>query len=123
LNDLSEFVSNKYTGLVNISNATHECVSDDVIGVCVKLFLLLCADDTVLSAESKTDLQNALNAMSDYCNIWNLVVNEAKTKVVVFSKSKPKDDFKFMYNGKKPYLVDNFTSLGVLFKYIGKVLK
>jgi hypothetical protein len=48
LNDLSEFVSNKYTGLVNISNATLECLSDDVIDVYVKLFLLLYADDTVL---------------------------------------------------------------------------
>jgi hypothetical protein len=42
----------------------------------------------MLMTESKTDLQNALNAMSDYCNIWNLVVNETKTKVVVFIKSK-----------------------------------
>jgi hypothetical protein len=58
---------------------TRECLSDDVIDVYVKLFLLLYADDTVLLAESKTDLQNALNAMSEYCNIWNLVVNKAKT--------------------------------------------
>ncbi|XP_060604137.1 uncharacterized protein LOC132756992 [Ruditapes philippinarum] len=69
---------------------------------------------TLLLAESKTDLRDALNAMSEYCNIWNLVVNEAKTKVVVFSKSKPKDDFDFMYNGiSKVITKENRSSMFV----------
>jgi hypothetical protein len=39
----------------------------DVISVSDILFLLLNADDKVILAESKNDLQNALNAMSVYC--------------------------------------------------------
>jgi hypothetical protein len=33
---------------------------------------------------------------------------------MIFSQTKPKDDFNFMYNGKKIDLVDNFTYFGVL---------
>jgi hypothetical protein len=38
---------------------------------------------------------------------WSLVV----TKLMIFIKSKPKDDFNFMYNGKKRDFVDDFTYL------------
>ena len=46
----------------------------------LKLYLLLCADDTVIFAESKEDLQLALNGMSDYCSLWKLKVNVLKNK-------------------------------------------
>ena len=46
------------------------------------------ADDTVILAESHLELQSALYAMQEYCALWDLKVNAAKTKVVVFAKSK-----------------------------------
>ena len=39
-------------------------------------------------AENPTDLQLALNALSDYCNTWKLSINLDKTKIVRFSKGK-----------------------------------
>ena len=41
------------------------------------------ADDTILLAESRLDLQNGLHAMSDYCKIWDLQVNEDTTKILI----------------------------------------
>jgi len=51
-----------------------------------KIFLLLYADDIVLFADSKAELQTSLNALYDYCQKWKLVVNTNKTKIMFFSK-------------------------------------
>jgi hypothetical protein len=48
------------------------------------LFLLMYADDTVLMAESKEGLQNILDRLHTYCVKWDIEVNVAKTKIVVF---------------------------------------
>ena len=47
---------------------------------------LLYADDSVLIAESRLDLQNSLDSVHDYCQRWKLCVNIFKTKIVVFRK-------------------------------------
>ena len=39
------------------------------------LFTLLYADDTILLAESASDLQNPLLVFDNYCSIWKLQVN------------------------------------------------
>lgn len=41
----------------------------------IKVFILLFADDTVLFANSKDDLQNMLNIFEQYCEDWKLTVN------------------------------------------------
>ena len=84
LNDLNQFMSQKYNGLSSLSNIVSEMLSDDDVEVFLKLFVLLYADDTVIFAENATELQIALNAMFQYCNLWKLKVNSNKTKVVVF---------------------------------------
>jgi hypothetical protein len=80
LNDLTSSMK----GLSTISSATVNCLSDNTVDVYLKLYLLLYADDTTLLAVNKLDLQNGLNAMYDYCKLWDLNVNEDKTKTVVF---------------------------------------
>ena len=54
----------------------------------VDLFTLLYADDTIVLAENAEELQLALNALFDYCQLWHLTVNTAKTKIVIFSRGK-----------------------------------
>ena len=54
----------------------------------LKMFMLLYADDTTVCSESAEGLQQALDALSDYCDKWSLRVNVDKTKVVVFSRGK-----------------------------------
>lgn len=124
LNDLTQFMSCKMEGLTTMSSVTQACLSDDTIDVYLKLYLLLYADDTVLLAENKFDLQNGLNAMNEYCNIWGLQVNEAKTKIVIFSSHKiNKETFIFKYNNRDLEIVDEFSYLGVLFNYNGRFCK
>ena len=47
-----------------------------------KIFLILYADDIVIFAESKYELQQSLDALLEYCNRWKLVVNTRKTKIM-----------------------------------------
>ena len=49
-----------------------------------EFFLLIYADDTVVLSETAEDMQNALDAMNEYCNAYGLKINTDKTKVVVF---------------------------------------
>ena len=56
--------------------------------VFIKIHILLHTDDTVVLAESASELQAAINGMWHYCQIWKLSVNTSKTKVLVFSNGK-----------------------------------
>ena len=76
LNVLVQVMSTKFQGLETISRCTIERLSDDV-EVYLRLFVLLYADDTVILAESHGDLQDDLNVMLEYCNMWGLQVKKA----------------------------------------------
>ena len=86
LNDLSEFISHAYDGLNVIAEMSNFLLSNDKIDVLFKLYILLYADDTVIFAVSKVELQFALNAMYLYCKTWD--VDPSKTKITIFSKNK-----------------------------------
>ena len=115
LNDLCNFMSNKYSGLQLLTDSVTHLLSDDDVEVYFKLYLLLYADDTVILAENPQELQLAINAMSDYCNLWGLKVNTAKTKVVIFWKNKRglRNDPNFLFEGSILQIVDHFSYLGV----------
>jgi len=66
-----------------IPNIVDDALSDNDVEVYLKLYALLYADDTVIFAESSSEIQRALNAMSEYCGIWDLKVNSNETKVVL----------------------------------------
>jgi len=55
----------------------------------LKMFFvwILYADDIVIFANSKEELQLSLNALYEYCQRWKMIVNINKTKVMVFRKS------------------------------------
>lgn len=119
LNDLVQFVSNAYDGLSDVCNAVHTALDTDEISVYLRLYLLLYADDTVILAESKAELQAALNSMYLYCKTWKLEINATKTKVVVFRKRKSPDKPVFTLNGEVLNIVDDFAYLGIIFMYNG----
>ena len=123
LNDLVSFTSSYYDGLTTLSQNIRQELSDETVDVYLKLYLLLYADDTAIFAESKEELQMALNAMCAYCDIWKLKVNVAKTKVVIFSKGKSKDTPIFHYDNGMLEVVEDFSYLGVKFNYNGKFCK
>jgi len=45
------------------------------LDVYLNLLLLLCADDTILLAESQKELQQELDLFYHYCTKWKLKVN------------------------------------------------
>ena len=64
---------------------------------------------------SVMELQAALNIMFLYCNTWNLSVNPAKSKLVIFSKSNYSKEYVFMYHGNDLDVDTDFSYLGMTF--------
>ena len=60
------------------------CLGVQVGGQRVKVMLY--ADDLVIVAESKDDLQSALHALGDFCEATSMKVNVDKSEVVVFNR-------------------------------------
>ena len=71
LNDLNNFL---------LKQSTEITVWD--IQICAMLY----ADDLILLAESEHDLQKQMNSLGDYANIFQMEVNQKKTKVLIFDK-------------------------------------
>ena len=59
-------------------------VSTEDIVVFMKIGPLLYADDTLLIADNKRDLQVILDSFNDYCKTWKLKINDSKSKLVIF---------------------------------------
>ncbi len=49
------------------------------------------ADDIVLIADSKKELQNMMDVVTRYCRKWRLEMNLTKTQIVVFGR--PETEF------------------------------
>ena len=77
-------------------------LSSDEIAVFFKLYILLYADDTVIFAESKEELQSALNAIYLYCKSWYLQVNPSKTKITIFCSRKFEHNMNFIDKWTEP---------------------
>jgi len=73
VNDLETYLLDNGCNPVNIDVADEQ-------NFWLKILVLLYADDTILLSESPDGLQHALNILSEYCNIWKLVINCKKTK-------------------------------------------
>ena len=54
------------------------------------------ADDLLILSHSRKGLQTCLDKLHAYCSKWGLVVNQTKTKTMVFSKNKWQPE-KFYY--------------------------
>lgn len=112
LNDLESFLKEK-----NVHDLSFH---DDQICNCIKLMVLIYADDTVLLADSAEELQKAINDLMLFCNKWKLQVNKSKTMVVIFGKRKtPLNKFKFYIEQEELEQCYNFKYLGVEFKFNG----
>jgi hypothetical protein len=109
INDLGSYLTNcNLNVLQTISNEI-----EIQLGIYLKFFVILYADDTVLMAESSADLQNQLNSFQDYCSVWKLKVNTYKSKVMVFSRGKLPRNLNISLNGEKLEIVNSFNYLGI----------
>jgi hypothetical protein len=82
----------------------------------VQILLLLFADDVALTADTVNGLQRQLNLLHKYCNDWNLSVNTAKTKILVFKNGGRLSRFEsWTYNNELLEAVPGFSYVGVYF--------
>ena len=123
LNDFEFFVSRQFGGLKNLSSSYSTYLSDDTVEVFLKLYVLLYADDTIVMAETKEELQKALDAVSEYCKMWELQVNTSKTKIVIFSKGKIRNIPAFTFDENPLEVCDDYVYLGTTFNYNGSFSK
>ena len=65
------------------------------------------ADDTLIFPNSPDELQIMLNSLRKNVSSWNLTVNTAKTKVLVFRKG-GSCKFSWTYNNEILQQVDSF---------------
>ena len=70
--------SHKYTGLKKLSDDLYNNWVDEDTEICLRLYVLLYADYTIVMAKSVEELQTALDAVHEYCDEWSLTVNTDK---------------------------------------------
>ena len=87
------------------------------------MYILLYADDTLVFAESPTEMQLALDGVGLYCDKWGLSINQIKTKVVIFSRGKVKQVFNFKIGNIDIDTCSEYCYLGVVFNFNGKLNK
>ena len=123
LNDLQEFLAKAYNGLWSSFKLVENYVQDDDTVVYLKLFAILYADDTVIFAESRDELQAALNGMLHYCNIWKLEINSQKTKVVIYGSNGRSNVADFKFGNQFISVTCEYTYLGINMPCNGNLAK
>ena len=73
-------------------------------------------------AESAELLQNALNGVYDYCNLWKITVN-GSCYYFTFSRDKVRKFPDFMFGKNTIDVVDDYIYLGTTFTYNGSFNK
>ena len=89
---------------------SHEGVSLNQLAVKFLQF----ADDLALLATSPSELQTALDDLSNYCVTNGLIINTEKTKVLIFHKGRVTKST-FHIDGREIEIVNSFTYLGFTF--------
>ena len=118
LNDMNAFMSNTMSGLETVSNTANVCDMDEAdVNVFLNLFLLLYADDTIIFAEKPKQLQEGLNRIKNYCDLWKLKLNANKCKVVIFSRGKVRVHPDFVIGDEILEVVSDFMYLGLRLNY------
>ena len=83
---------------------------------------LMWADDIVLLSETKEGLQNCLNNLHNYCQIWKLEVNLKKTKIMIFRVKGIKINNEKFYLGILPLQrTREYTYLGISLNTTGSM--
>jgi len=81
-----------------------------------KLCLILYADDIVIFANDRSELQSSLDVLLEYCQRWKLKVNIEKTKIMVFRKGgRLSQNLRFLCDGTEIEIVSKFNYLGIVF--------
>ena len=77
-----------------------------------KLSCILYADDIVLLSKTTHGLQKLISGTEDFCNKWQLTINVAKTKIMVFN-SRKKYNMQWIIYDQEVEVVTSFCYLGI----------
>ncbi|XP_075163172.1 uncharacterized protein LOC142235800 [Haematobia irritans] len=96
-------------------NDIHDALRGGVIIDDINIRVLLYADDIVIIAEERSELQSMIQNLEHYCNDWNLTVNTNKSKILVFRKGgKLSEHERWTYRGEEIEVVSEYKYLGVI---------
>ena len=76
---------------------------------------LMFAEYVILISQRESGLQNCLNKLEKYCQLWCLDINIDKTKSIVFNKNGKLLPYTFRINGNYIENVKTYKYLGVVF--------
>ena len=103
----------------DITNAMTGNHSPSINTNTVQIPCLLYADDIVILSQTKTGLQNKLDRLYDYCSAWGLQINRDKTKVIIFTRTDPKQKLFFKCGDDILETTDSYKYLGIIFHKSG----
>ena len=99
INDLAEKMNDANNTPLNFGNENISC--------------LMYADDLIILSLTHRGLQNCLDALSNYCNEWRLVINKSKSKCTTFHKRNKKYNKAFLIDNTPLENVTDYTYLGL----------
>lgn len=103
-----------------VNRLNNSKISDISLNNGEPLNILLYADDAVILADSPINLQKKLHILEKFCSDFNLTVNTAKTKAMIFRKGgRLSRHDKFYYQNCNLEVVSGYTYLGVPFSSSG----
>ena len=100
INDLDDYIREK-------------CPESGVFVGNIRIVSLFYADDASLFASNPVILQQCIDALSDYCERWNLYLSVPKTKIVIFGGTDADKNVVFKYRGDDIEIVSAFKYLGI----------
>ncbi len=101
----------------NLFSSMYGIQIDEELTLCY----LLWADDLVLFSHTPHGLQDHLNKLHQYCSKWQLIVNNLKTKVLIFSKKRAPHSVMFTIGGSQIEIATKYKYLGTLYSTVKQV--
>ena len=102
---------NKLTKLIENSDIRRIQLFPDI----KELLLSLFTDDVALISDTIKGLQSQLKILHKFCEIYKMIVNVIKTKIMVFRLGgRLRANEKFFYNASKLEIVNGFQYVGLL---------
>ena len=96
-------------------NDLHEYLEGGLQVGNLNIRILLYADDIVLISDEVNVLQKMIKNLEIYCNHWNLEVNLAKSKIIVFRNGgRLANHEKWIFNGEEIEIVNEYCYLGMI---------
>ena len=113
---LSPFLFSFYIGelvqMLNDSGCEGTFVNEDFTDIKILLY----ADDIATGGDSVGRLQRIINEIERFCDLWGLLLNKTKSKLVVFSRGGiVKNIEKWYFKGKEIEVVSMYKYLGLIF--------